>query len=1267
MCSIFQEYKNDYTNNNYQNLGGDIFMRIKKSDMKQQIPGFTRFTIKARKFLASMIILAIIIESLPLNAVFATADERTYKDQIRDQLQMYEETEGTIDGNYNPDDVTIIEEVQSKRTANSKTFLKSDGTFEVYYFEDVINYLDDSGDWIEIDNTLVDDGTSYINTNNIYSLQLPKNLSESSKIRFSMNDYQIDWSIPDINTSYVTTSEPVDISFMPKTTGFALYNQVFPNVNLEYILKGNEVKENIILTNYQENFSFEIDYTVAGLNLSNDNGKLMFSDENNNVIMYFNNLYMYDINYNESSDIEVNYVQIDESTYKVTIYPNDEWLQHADYPVVIDPSIVLSTSNSSMSYKTLSNNSTSTPSMLKIDNDDEVISRGYIYLPTNIIPENTVLTYAHVRLNITSNNGSNENQLVMREVLSPSYEYLNAFSNNFTYSRVIDYQTIDDTTSGTIFFDISTVYQEWYSEAKEYGVLELKFLNEELSWWGELWNLSREIQATPSIVIGYRETTGLYDYMTYNSQETGTSSVAYVQDYSGQLTVFRSDINFVTELQSLSLSMYHNQKDKNINIGYGYGWRSNYNIEITYDSELSQYYTRDGSGSIVYYTSSTYSGSSSSYSTSEYIAEDGSQTRLLIEKYLDSIISIKLVSNMTYFYFNTYLVDGSYLLSSITDESGNLGVNVYYLSTSSKCVSSIVDSSGNRIVITYSSGKAEFATLELYQPDSSYNIVEKVDYDYFSYTQITYEREFVLCEDGSIMIVMTPLEETIYTKKLDQIDYYKNYNTSTLTLDDSLSYFTSQYSYDISNIADSVGDKIVYSYNIINQVSEIHRYYKNVLQSSVQYAYSFRSTVISDVFSDEFVQYNFDSFGHTTLITNSYNESQSFRYMNQFSENDVNSNTNTFQPNYNQNNKLIYDSGLIDNDITDAVYPPINSISATINGDYSKLSTVEYDVSDFLYRGQGYTLSGWSTFYGTPITTISEYDRAYQVSIQFVIETIYGDESYSETMVFDSSVVSAQNQSKSFIVPSNMKSATLIIEYQGMGYVEFNNIVITKGMVGTQYSLNENGQYSKITENYQTTNIDYSSSKTYTDGSTIISFDDIVTITKSDGSIESMSYSDFNDLHETNNVKVLTTYNSDGQKIASKTIFDSGISVTNTIVYNSISNNQYLESVTDYQGNSTEYDYDTLTGMLQTINSSNNVEINYEYYSDGMIYKVSVGDNCTTTNECYETTYVYDETSNLLVKIIIEDGYSYNIYYDPYDRIDSISIENNEYANTLIQ
>ena len=152
---------------------------------------------------------------------------------------------------------------------------------------------------------------------------------------------------------------------------------------------------------------------------------------------------------------------------------------------------------------------------------------------------------------------------------------------------------------------------------------------------------------------------------------------------------------------------------------------------------------------------------------------------------------------------------------------------------------------------------------------------------------------------------MTLHEENIYTKKVDQIDYYKNYNTSTLTLDDTLSYFTSQYSYDIRNIADSVGDKIIYSYNIINQVSEIHRYYKNVLQASVQYDYSFRSTVISDVFSDEFVQYNFDSFGHTTLITNSDNESQSFRYMNQFSENDVNSYTNTFQPNYDKNNKFI--------------------------------------------------------------------------------------------------------------------------------------------------------------------------------------------------------------------------------------------------------------------------------------------------------------------------------------------------------------------------
>lgn len=1246
-----------------------MLKRFKSSISSTQILSISKGIKKIRKILATIIVLSIIIEALPINAVFANTEEIVYNNEIQTNLKTYEEFEGTIDDTYNSEDVRIVEEIVSKRTANSKTFLKSDGSFEMYYYEDTIHYQDQDGNWIEIDNSLEDLGSSFTNTNNSYEIYLPKTLSEETSIQFAIDEYQISWSIKNINSSVLyNIDDNTSSAFTQNVNEYVIYNQIFQNVNLEYILKSSEVKENIILTEYKDNFSVSLEYSLVGLELSyNEEGRLCFVNSNNKVVFYFEDLYMYDSNFSESSSVLLQYEQIGEDTYVITITPDDDWLQQAEYPVVIDPSIELTTSNSTLSYKSVSNNG-ATSSFLKIGNDDDVISRSYINLPIEIIPENTVLTYAHLNLDITINDENNDNPLLLYEVEDIAFEYINTFSNNFATYNVIDYGVINEDTPDTIHFDISSIYQKWYSEGLTYGILEFRFFDETLSWWDSLWNLSRAIEAIPSIVVGYRETIGLYDYMTYNSQEIGYSNVGYVQDYSGQLTVYRNDFNFASELQTLSLNMYHNQKDKAINIGYGYGWRSEYNIEVSFDDDLDQFYTKDGSGSIVYYTNPIVSGSSTSYSTTEYTAEDGTQTKLIVSKYIDSIISLSLVTiDQVSFNFTTTMVSSSFLLSSISNETSDLSITINYISSTSKSISNVVDSSGNRIVLTYVSGLVDYATLELYQPDGTYNVIEEIDYSYFSYIQITYVSGFILCEDGSIMITMVPQEEVINTKFLDNISYFKNYNNNTtLILDYSVSYVNSIESKNILRISDTTGDKIYYTYNSNNQVDEISRYYKNIRQGSVLYDFSLRTTKIEDLDTEDYVQYNFDIFGHTILITNNDGESHSYRYMNLFSENDINSSTNSYTLNYNQNHKMIYDSGQLEDDLNDAVFSSGSTYPIILYGDYSEKTTTGYNLEELIVRNQGYTLSAWSIFNGTPLTISSEYDRVYQVSIEFEISTLTGIETYSETIVYDSSLFMAQRQSKSFIVPSNMISATLKLEYQGWGSVEFFDVAITEGMVGTAYSLNEEGYYSGVTENYQTTTIEYNTNTTYVDGTNTINFDDIVTVTKPDGTSESMSYSDLYDLYDYNNVKVLTTYNSDGQAISSKSTLNS-ISFTKTISYSSINNNQYLNSITDYKGNTTNYDYDSLTGLLNSVNSANDATINYEYYSDGALYRVSVGDNCDTSYTCHETTYIYDESSDLLTGIILENGYSYQIQYDSYERIESISIENGEYSNTLIQ
>ena len=67
-----------------------------------------------------------------------------------------------------------IEEINSLRTSNSKTYLKENGMYETEYYGEKIHYKD-KDDWKEIDNSLsLKDNNRYHNNSNKYNISLFK-------------------------------------------------------------------------------------------------------------------------------------------------------------------------------------------------------------------------------------------------------------------------------------------------------------------------------------------------------------------------------------------------------------------------------------------------------------------------------------------------------------------------------------------------------------------------------------------------------------------------------------------------------------------------------------------------------------------------------------------------------------------------------------------------------------------------------------------------------------------------------------------------------------------------------------------------------------------------------------------------------------------------------------------------------------------------------------------------------------------------------------
>lgn len=360
-------------------------------------------------------------------------------------------------------------EIVSKRTESTKTFRNDDGSFEVAMYDDVIHYQDEEGNWKQVNNSLVENEENVENTSNKFKIKFPKKLDDNKKIEFKFGEYSIDWSVLEIESSdifYINEDVEVD---NPKellnVTQSILYSDIQENVDLEYIIGGSGVKENIILSDYIENFSLTFEFNLKNLSLIEDKeGNFVFVNEDNEVISQFDNLYMYDSTLHDSQDIEFRISNIDSKTFEVEVIPNNEWLENATYPVTIDPTIVMTTVSTSTTYDTYiysgaaSTNYSSYTYMVIANTSYTYQYRGliYFYIPSTLMDKTIVYSYLY----LTASSKTQGRQINIYQNTEYFASSSATWSNSPNYNNdVIDSHVVG--TSDIYEFNITRSVWDW--------------------------------------------------------------------------------------------------------------------------------------------------------------------------------------------------------------------------------------------------------------------------------------------------------------------------------------------------------------------------------------------------------------------------------------------------------------------------------------------------------------------------------------------------------------------------------------------------------------------------------------------------------------------------------------------------------------------------------------------------------------------------------------------------------------------------------------
>ncbi len=230
-------------------------------------------------------------------------------------------------------------EMASLRTRTTKTLISRAG-FQLLTYPGSINYLDPSGTWQPIDDTLISTkvaGYSYRNKANSYTVYFPTDLSQSP-VKFTLGKAFVTFSL-------VGSKGPAEVA--GNTADFA---NSLGTVSIGYTALNDQLKETLSLSDPQTNSFSYVLHLSAGLTAKPAGlGVVDFVDRSGRTLFGFAPPSMVDGAGARSSAIQVQLTGTGSSLI-LTLTADSGWLHDKTrvFPVLIDPTVTISYSGSSI-------------------------------------------------------------------------------------------------------------------------------------------------------------------------------------------------------------------------------------------------------------------------------------------------------------------------------------------------------------------------------------------------------------------------------------------------------------------------------------------------------------------------------------------------------------------------------------------------------------------------------------------------------------------------------------------------------------------------------------------------------------------------------------------------------------------------------------------------------------------------------------------------------------------------------------------------------
>ena len=362
-------------------------------------------------------------------------------------------------------------------------------------------------------------------------------------------------------------------------TSTVVYDNIFANTDLEYVVCESSLKENILITGPLPEYMYSFILETGGLEPKMlDDGGIELKDKDGQTIFVIPAGCMFDATGKGSTAVGYELDRLGKGKYLLKVTGDAAWInaEGRAFPVTIDPPVHVQ-GNYNIETSTLSEYyPNSAGGQLATESLGYNASTGKNYrmlvrvntLPS--LPDNSYVVNSGIYLYSASYSDSGMSSLrVQAQVLlsnSPAgsnWCQQHSWNDCPPLGSVIDWA---DVSNSRQFFGWNVTREaiKWYKDpSANYGIC-LKASKEGSMTSGSYANVGLASSSTansgarPYFIVQYRNCAGIEGYYTYQSHAIGRAGTGYIGDYSGQLTLIKNDLSSASAINPAGISHVYN-------------------------------------------------------------------------------------------------------------------------------------------------------------------------------------------------------------------------------------------------------------------------------------------------------------------------------------------------------------------------------------------------------------------------------------------------------------------------------------------------------------------------------------------------------------------------------------------------------------------------------------------------------------------------------------------------------------------------------------